>query len=294
MISVLWYLHAKEKDGRLTGDGGILREAKTATWFQGGYYEDGRPHGLTKIENNHVQLESVLEREAIAYYNTGFILEPLGGVNMQAGQSSRLSSSFGSTRRSTNLRPQHTVNVDSNYFRNVFGASHDFSAGSATVASMPSRERCGPEICWSASTTRSHRDSPDSTANPIRWRESIARAPARTAPSMDFYIGETLSKGRLTVDLGVRYDRQWGAALPSATQSNGAFPNVVPGIVFAGYDTPFTFNDVSPRAGITWALDDSRRRTIVRANYSRYAGQLDTPTIGYMNPSSNAGFADYG
>ena len=130
-----------------------------------------------------------------------------------------------------------------------------------------------------------------------RQSDQVARiyreAPARTAPSMDFYIGETLSKGRLTVDLGVRYDRQWGAALPSATQSNGAFPNVVPGIVFAGYDTPFTFNDVSPRAGITWALDDSRR-TIVRANYSRYAGQLDTPTIGYMNPSSNAGFADYG
>ena len=32
---------------------------------------------------------------------------------------------------------------------------------------------------------------------------------------------------------------------------------------------------MSPRLGITYALDESRK-TILRANYSRYAGQLET------------------
>ena len=96
----------------------------------------------------------------------------------------------------------------------------------------------------------------------------------------------------MTLDLGVRYDRQWGRALPSETQSNAAFANLVPGISFSGYEAPFTWNNVSPRAGATYALDESRR-TILRASYSRYAGQLDTGTVGYSNPSQNVGFVDY-
>ena len=41
-------------------------------------------------------------------------------------------------------------------------------------------------------------------------------------------------------------------ALPSNTLANAAFPNVVPGIAFAGYDAPFTWNNVSPRAGLVF------------------------------------------
>src|SRR5262249_55055143 len=93
-------------------------------------------------------------------------------------------------------------------------------------------------------------------------------------------------------EVGIRYDRQWGKALPSKTLPNKAFPDVVPGLVFTGYDTPFTWNNVSPRAGLTYALDQSRK-TVVRASYSRFAGQLNTGTVGYLNPSSTAGSATY-
>ncbi len=129
MVSVLWYLHAKEKTGRSPGDGGITRDASTATWFQGGSYVDGRPHGLTKIEDNHVFNSNLFVSGKYAYYNTGFGLEPLGGLDMQAGMSQVLNQSFGSTRQSLNIRPQHIVNADANYFRNTLGASHDFKFG---------------------------------------------------------------------------------------------------------------------------------------------------------------------
>src|SRR5207244_3172591 len=117
------------------------------------------------------------------------------------------------------------------------------------------------------------------------------RGTNRTA-YLDFYAGDTMSKGRATIDVGVRYDRQGGRALPSVTAANPAFPNVVPGLDFAGYDAPFTWNDVSPRAGLTYALDEARR-TVARASYSRFAGQLDSASVGYMNPASSAGVAVY-
>jgi hypothetical protein len=83
-----------------------------------------------------------------------------------------------------------------------------------------------------------------------------------------------------------------GKALSSATQANKAFPNLMPGIKFAGYDAPFTWNNVSPRAGLTYGLDEARK-TILRATFSRFAGQLDTGLVGFSNLSALAGYVDY-
>ena len=66
----------------------------------------------------------------------------------------------------------------------------------------------------------------------------------------------------------------------------------MPGLNFAGYDAPFTWKNFSPRAGLTYALDESRK-TVARASYSRFSGQLDSASVGYMNPSSSAGVAVY-
>jgi len=109
---------------------------------------------------------------------------------------------------------------------------------------------------------------------------------------LNFYVGDTIAMNRVTLDLGVRFDRQDGEALPSETLANPAFPALVPGIVFAGYKTPFTWNNFSPRAGVTYAIDENRK-TVARASFSRYAGQLNTGTVGVLNPSSTAGSATY-
>ena len=77
-------------------------------------------------------------------------------------------------------------------------------------------------------------------------------------------------KGWATLDVGLRYDRQGGRALPSQTLANAAFPNAAPGIVFAGYDAPFTWRNFSPRAGVTYAIDDSHKT--VATLTTRYAG----------------------
>jgi len=49
---------------------------------------------------------------------------------------------------------------------------------------------------------------------------------------------------------------------------------------------------VSPRVGLTYALDQARK-TIARASFTRAAGQLETGIVGFSNPSANAGYVEY-
>src|SRR5262249_13939398 len=129
MVSVLWFLGGKEKNGRGPATSGINFDAPTATWNQGGAYVDGKPEGLLKFQDDRIFGSKVYVTGKYAYYNTGFGLVPVGGLGLDAGESQTLSQSFGSTRQSLNIRPQHVVNVDGNAFTGLMGASHEFKWG---------------------------------------------------------------------------------------------------------------------------------------------------------------------
>jgi hypothetical protein len=209
---------------------------------------------------------------------------PKGGLETEAGESQVLSQSFGSTRQSLNIRPQQTVNLDGNAFHSAWGAAHEIKFGGGYR-----RVDATTGTLWPGNMIRALNNS--ATDNVARiYREGLG---TNRVEFFSTYLGDTISRGRMTLDVGMRYDRQWGSALPSETKANAAFPDLVPGISFAGYDAPFTWNDVSPRVGLTWALDEARK-TILRASFNSTAGQLDTNIVGYSNLSSNPGFADYG
>ena len=58
---------------------------------------------------------------------------------------------------------------------------------------------------------------------------------------------------------------------------------------FAGYDAPFTWNNFSPRAGLTYALDDDAQDRGARELQPLRRTARHRPRVGYMNPSSAAG-----
>jgi hypothetical protein len=283
MISFLYFDGFKIKDGRSPGTTGILFDAPTATFHQDNAYTDSVFHGLWKIADDRVINSNMFLSAKYAYFNTGFTLDPEGGLDMQAGRDFVLARSFGSTSQSLNVRPQKILNVDANSFLNAMGASHDvkYGFGFRSTDAISGTLWPGNMILGIVNSAT------DLQAQLFRQGNGGNRA-----DYLDFYVGDTISKNRMTIDLGVRYDRQWGKALPSTTQSNAAFPDTVPGFTFTGYDTPFTWNNISPRAGLTYALDESRK-TVARASYSRYAGQLNTGAVGFSNPSSTAGSATY-
>ena len=283
LVSFLYFDGLKIKDYRSPGTAGILFDAPTATFHQGNAYTDTPLHGLWKIGDDRVIGRNMFLSAKYAYYNTGFILDPEGGMSLQAGRDLTTSRSFGSTSQSVNLRPQMSTNFDLNSFLTRWSASHDLKYGfqwrrvNATTGTL-----------WPGNGILALQNSPTALfAELFRQGRGTNRA-----SYLDFYAGDTISLNRMTFDLGVRYDRQWGAALPGVTQANSAFPDVLPGLRFAGYDAPFTWNNVSPRAGFAYTLDEAKK-TVLRANYSWHAGQLDTGGVGSANPSSSAGAAIY-
>jgi hypothetical protein len=283
MISFLYFDGFKIKDGRSPGISGILFDAPTATFHQDNAYTDSPFHGLWKLADDRVINSNMFLSAKYAYFNTGFILDPTGGMDQQAGRDFVLAQSFGSVSQGINIRPQKVLNVDVNNFMNALGASHDvkYGFGFRSVDAVSGTLWPGNGILALV------RSATDLQAQVFRQGYGGNRA-----DYLDFYVGDTISRQRLTVDVGVRYDRQWGKALPATIAANPAFPNAVPGVDFAGYDTPFTWKNISPRAGVTYALDEARK-TIARASFSRYAGQLETGTVGVLNPSSTAGSATY-
>ena len=283
MISFLYFDGFKIKNGRSPGIAGILFDAPTATYHQDNQYTDFPLEGLWKIADDHVFGPRMLMSGRFAYYNTGFILDPIGGLDQQAGRSFTTGQSFGSVNQSLNIRPQKTGTIDTDSFFNAFGLSHDlkYGWGFRTTDAISG-------TLWPGNGILAIQNTPTDLRAQV-FRQGYG---GNRANYLDFYLSDTITRTRMTIEAGVRYDRQWGKALPSQTKANPAFPTVVPGLAFAGYDAPFTWNNVSPHAGITLAIDQARK-SVLRASYSRYAGQLNTGTIGFLNPSSTAGSATY-
>src|SRR5438552_3639204 len=129
MVSGLYFDGFKVKDGRAPGITGILFDAPSATYHQDNSYTDFPMHGLWKFADDRVMTSNMFLTAKYAYYNTGFILDPIGGLTQQAGRDFTTSQSFGSVNQSLNVRPQQVVNVDMNNFLTGLGGSHELKYG---------------------------------------------------------------------------------------------------------------------------------------------------------------------
>jgi hypothetical protein len=281
-LSFLYFDGIKVKEGRSPGVTGILFDAPSATYHQDNAYTDFPLHGLWKIGNDHTFGGSLFVSANYGYFNTGFILDPVGGLEMQAGRDFINGVSYGSVSQGVNVRPQKVFSVDAQSFQNRMGASHNikFGGGYRTTDAVAG-------TLWPGNGILANERAGNLQAQVFRE----GRGGNRTN-YLNFFVGDSIAAKNVTIDLGVRFDRQDGEALPSDTLSNPAFPSVVPGVQFAGYKTPFTWNNFSPRAGITYSIG-ADHKTVARASFSRYAGQLNTATVGVLNPSSTAGSATY-
>ncbi|HMF94125.1 MAG TPA: TonB-dependent receptor [Vicinamibacterales bacterium] len=100
------------------------------------------------------------------------------------------------------------------------------------------------------------------------------------------YVQDTLTRDRLTLQLGLRYDRNHDQAFAATADANPLVPGWLPAIAFPGVDPGIVFNNVSPRLGLTYDLRGSGK-TIARVNYASYWGQVGTGGVAnQLNPIS--------
>ena len=243
---------------------------------------------MWKWEDNRVMSSSWFLTAKYAYYNTGFTLNSIGPATDQMGISAILRARRSARpTRNFNARPQHTVNVDSNYFKTWGDTTHDFKFGFGwrrtdifSQHDLPGQRRRGlRELARPTSARRVYREG----------------AGTNRAEYLNFYFGDTIAlrSADPRPRRPLRPAGRQGAREPDGGQRRRSRPSC-PGINFEGYEAPFTWNDITPRVGMTYALDEARK-SIVRASFSRNAGQLTQVGvyIGYANPSSAAGWAEY-
>jgi len=281
LINFLYFNGTKLKDGRPNNaaNGNVSLETIEATHHQENAYSDNPLHGMWKIGDDRVFSPNLFVSARYAYYNTGIKLTPEGGMDAQAGRTLIVpTKAYGSTLETLQIRPQHFVSADANQFVKLFGMTHDFKygAGYRSVLSRQVVEWPGNGIVAITQTAT------DLRAQVFRQIDGANRA-----NYFDFYVGDSVRFGRATVEAAVRYDHQGGEALPSTADASKAFPALIPGVIFAGYDSPFTWNTFSPRAGLSYRLDEAGK-TIARVSYSRFAGQLSPNTIGTINPTAGS------
>jgi hypothetical protein len=277
MVNWVWVAHGVT---RLGVNPAAFRSPVTARQNQSTLHPDNPFNGLWKVEAQRSVLPTLFVTARYAYYGTGFQNISIG--TGQAGVSPRLGETVGATSSTWSLRPQHSVAADVSYFRTIWQTSHQFRLGTSWQ-----RTDMFNRTLWPGDGVVAFDNSPADQRARIH-REQLGR---NRLSFVSAYLTDSVTTGRWTVDLGLRYDHQRGQALPSSPAANPAFPGLVPGIEFNG-ELGRAWIDLSPRVTMTYALD-SERRHVFRGSVGRYASQLVQGVVAQTNPTNASAWIEY-
>jgi Carboxypeptidase regulatory-like domain/TonB-dependent Receptor Plug Domain len=263
MASAFYFVGKKQKFGR--GVGFPVNETDDFLWNQDNAYVDGGlPGGLWKAQVDHTFSPNFFVSAKAAYYDTGFGLTPRGGEDKTYTVDYVATEAIGSYYHYVAIRPQKTINLDGNYFFTGMGGNNElkFGFGFRKNSTHSSSHYGGDQLAGII-------NSPTDKVAYV-WRDGITDY---TGKYWSGYLGDTFTKNRFTMNVGARYDHQAARNLPGGAPGNASFPNVVPAITYNGSDDIIKWSTISPRAGLSYALDASRK-TVLRASYANYAEQL--------------------
>ena len=117
------------------------------------------------------------------------------------------------------------------------------------------------------------------------------RRTRRTASSkyINFYVGDTISMRRMTINAGMRYDHSVANVLPVVMTAPVNANGLLPDVTAPGVNNALTFNLPQPRVGVTYSLDE-RRKTQLRATYAMFTSQIGTGAAGFLSVAQYRGF----
>ena len=230
---------------------------------------------LFSLDYAHVGNNFVLDFHDPSLTDVQPVLIVNSGLNLRSGS------------QSVFIRPVNSVTLNGNYFMpGVFGADHALkfggywrdansqsighTGGNATVR-YPTQTAFDQGLCTIAATGCSVSLTRDSHT-------------AYDLTNISAYVQDGVSHGRLSLQLGVRYDRNHDQALAATLPASPLLPNLLPAVSFGGVDPGIVFNNFSPRLGLTYDVTGDHK-TIAKVNYARYYGQVGTGGVSsQVNP----------
>jgi hypothetical protein len=287
MVSAFYYNGVKEKYGRpvdnaappLSESLAVGQEDASHTRNQAQAY-DGPLHGFFKGEWNHVFSPQFLGNVKYAYLDSGFTLAPVGGAGGSETVDLVNSIAHGSSATVGTVRPTHNVTADFNYFAGHHELKFGFGYRKVSITSTDSPS--GNQLLG--------------VISPVKGAYAVVERGSVTGfhgSLTDFYVGDTYAKDRLTINAGARFDHQTAANSATSAAANASFPNVLPALSYDGAPTQtIKFSDISPRLGITSALDDSRK-TVARGSFAIFTDQINPADVSDINPVGVVGGQTY-
>jgi hypothetical protein len=275
-VSGFYFNGAKEKFGRAVGY--VTNEPASFNWNQGNFYpEEGvlHPlHGLWKVEDNHTFGSNLFVTGKYAWYGWGYGFDPIGGASNPGSVDLDSQVAYGSYITAKYTKAWHLLDVSGSAFKTAGGASHEFKFGfgynrrpSDSLSHFSGTQIFGVHV------------GPGDEVAQV-WRDRVVSSIGQYT---DAYVGDTISKGRATLNVGVRWDKQTAKNLPSIAGANPDFPTLLPAINYDGSGPTIDWNDISPRVSMTYAIDEARK-SIVRASFARYGGQLNPGQVTQASP----------
>ena len=236
-------------------------------------HDQSGPTDIFKIENTFLATDELIINAKFAYMDSMFLLLPKGGDAVPTYDYA--TDMYGGSRwYYDTTRPQYQLSVTGeNYVEQAFGGSHEIKAGfEYRVTPVTSLSGYG------AGMLLAYDDGEPAEA----WLTGDANFHYRGVRT-SFYLMDTFNLDRLTFNVGIRYDRQWGNNTSSLGEGNPIIPDLIPDLDYTGADAPFTWSNFVPRLGMTYDIFGDGK-TILRASFAMYADQLSAYTVTYNNP----------
>jgi hypothetical protein len=188
-------------------------------------------------------------------------------------------------------RPQDQYRLDGSTFFNAGDMSHELKFGfgvrDADVRSLSAwpgdrlifLDVCPQELvdsgdCVATSTFQANKFS-DFTYN---------------VKSTDFYVGDTILLGNLTLQASLRWDNQASVIEGGVVPVNNLLPDVLPTIHYDSEE--LEWSTISPRVGLTYALG-ADKKTLLRAAANRYVDQMGGYSVYGVSPAAYGYVAAY-
>ena len=189
--------------------------------------------------------------------------------------------------QSVNIRPVNSVTVNANYFApGIMGSDHAIKLGGYWRDNDGYNSTHTPGNAVARFPTSAELANSNDCATVEAGCQMQLTRDGQTEfrlTNVSVYGSDTITRNALTLQLGIRYDRNHDQALPSSVAANPLMPAVLPAVSFAGVDPGVVFNNVSPRLGFTYKLDNDR--TVVHGNYAMFWGQVGVGGYaGQVNP----------
>jgi len=232
-----------------------------------------------KLEGEHVFSPEFLLSLKLSYHSAGFEWIPQGGVDTQVGLDMATGMYSGSRDYLRTERPSYVAMVQGNYFLEEFlGGNHEFKYGAEF------RFASQDGIQGLAGNARKYYSNGVPVYAEVTREAHLNHACNRWS----FYLNDAFDTGRLTLNLGVRLDREDSWNREAAVKASMVAPDLLPAISFPASDPEAVVWTLSPRFGFTYDLTGDGK-TILRGNIARYGSQIGLWTSNVVSPSSDAG-----